>query len=275
MGGGKLKTRYYKTRRGGRGWIMLLAAALLLAAGAFAWISGVFFRGAPLVNLQPAPTLTPQDSAADTRLLTLAGETWYALQLGAFDAPESARSLAEIYRARGAAGLIWQRDTLRVLAAAYETRSDAQAVQSRLISQHSVETTVTDIAWPEITLRLTGQKAQLDALADAYGAVPRLARHLLDVSAALDRGEQTPAQALNALQSERDTASALARRLQTLFGDGGHPAVQDVRSLLNDVANALDAALNIRDATLLSAQVKYCQLLCLCRMASHAQGLAQ
>ncbi len=273
MGGGKLIMRTYRVRRGGRGWLGWLVFAALLAAGAWALLSGRLLPGLTQLSVQPAATLTPRDSAADERVITLNGETWYALQLGAFDSQEAAQASAESYRARGAGGLIWRRDTYRVLAAAYPSRADAQAVQSQLLAQHSVETAVTDIAWPDVTLRLTGQKAQLDALADAYDALPKLTRHLSELSNALDRGEKEPAQVTAALQSEKDTAAALSARLLTLFGDGGHPAVTDLAGLLNEAAAALDAALNISGATRLGAQIKYCQLLCICRMAAHIQGL--
>lgn len=249
--------------------------ALLLAAGAYALPRALTPQAAPRLSLPPAPTLTPRDSAPDSRVITLAGETWYALQLGAFDSADAARSLADAYRARGAGGLIWQQDVCRVLAAAYETRADAQAVQTRLLGQHGVETVVTDVRWPEVTLRVTGQKAQLDALEDAYDAFPRLIRHLSGLSAALDQGETAAAQAMDALKSERETASALAGRLQALFGKEGHPAVKDVRNMLEGVTAALDAALGAPSATRLGAQIKYCQLFCLCRMAAHAQGLTR
>ena len=207
-------------------------------------------------------------------MLILPGETWHALQLGAFESPEAARSQAEAYRARGAGGLIWQRDAYRVLAAAYETRADAQAVQSRLQAQHQVDTVVTDITWPDITLRLTGQKAQLDALTDAYAAVSQLTRHMAELSAALDRGEADVSQTISSLESERDTAGALSARLQSLFEEGSHGAVQDLQSLFSDISAALTATLAAPNATQLGAQIKYCQLLCVCRMAAHVQGLS-
>ena len=275
MRAGKLKTRTYRVRRGGRGWIAALVTALILAAGGWTAVHGLPFQIVPRLTVQPAPTLAPQDSAMDTRLISLAGETWYALQLGAFDAPDAAQSLAESYRLRGAGGLIWRRDAYRVLAAAYVSRADAQTVQSRLMAQHGVETAVTEISWPDITLRVTGQKAQLDALADAYGVLPELIRHLAELSNAVDQGETETAQALATLQSERETAAALADRLQSLFGTGTHPAVEDLKNLLNEAKSALDAALIAQGATRLGAQLKYCQLLCLCRMAGHAQGLRQ
>ncbi len=270
-----LKTRTYRVRGGGRRWIVWVILAPLLAAGAYAALQTLPKYAAPYLSIQPAPTLTPRDSAADSRVITLAGETWYALQLGAFDSADAARSLAEAYRVRGAGGLIWQQEVYRVLAAAYASRADAQAVQTRLMAQHGVETVVIDVRWPDVTLRVTGQKAQLDALTDAYDAFPKLIRHLSEWSSALDQGEAETSQALAALQSERDTASALAGRLQALFGDGGHPAVQDVRNMLAGVTAALDAALTAQSATRLGAQIKYCQLFCLCRMAAHAQGLTQ
>ena len=136
MRAGKLRTKQYKIRRGGRGRLGWLTAALVLALGAGALYAGLLPWPGPEVALAPSPTLTPQDSAAETRLIALPGGAWYALQMGAFDQASSAQSLADSYRGRGAAGWIWQEENYRVLAAAYATRAEAQAVQTRLGSQN-------------------------------------------------------------------------------------------------------------------------------------------
>ena len=124
MRAGRLKTKRYKVRRrGGRGVVALLLAALLLAGAAYM----VKEKQIP-VFAAPSPTLTPAESRQETRTITLPAATWYALQLGVFEQESAAKSLAESYQGRGAAGYIDDGEHYRVLAAAYETRADAQAV---------------------------------------------------------------------------------------------------------------------------------------------------
>ena len=161
-----------------------------------------------------------------------------------------------------------------MLAAAYEARAEAQAVQAQLKAQHGVDTVVTEIVRPEITLRLTGQRAQLSALCDAYDALDAMTLRLSALSQALDQGAGDGQAARAALQSERDTLAAQRTRLESLFGPDAHPAVQDLKALIGEMASALDAALAASGDTRLGACVKYAQLLCLCRLAAHQQGLA-
>ena len=273
MRAGKLKTRRYRVRRGGH-WLPLVILAALLAGGAVYFSRGGSFSLPLSLPLSPAPTLTPRESAADTRTVTLSGQTWYALQLGAFDGEGPARELAQGFQARGAGGFLHRQDQYRVLAAAYPARADAQAVQAQLRSRHNVEAVVYEISWPQITLRLTGQKAQLTALEDAYAALEKAAEHLSALSLSLDRRETEAQAARSALLSEKETASALAQRLAALFGTAPHSAVQKIIALLTNLADALQEAVNAQGETRLGAQVKYCQLLCISGLAVYAQGLS-
>ena len=247
----------------------LLLLAVLVGAGVC-----VLRQGDKYLTLSPRATLTPEDSAPDTRSVTLPGKTWYALQLGVFEKESAAAGLAEAFRARGAGGFVDGQDNFRVLAAAYPSRADAQAVQSQLRAAHQVDAFICDVTRPEIVLRLTGQKAQLTALLDAYDALDQAAEHLSSLSCALDNREMKAEEILPALQSRRDTATALARRLAALFGESPHPAVREIIALLSDLSQALDSALAASGETRLGAQIKYCQLLCICRMADYARKLA-
>ncbi|MBQ9263790.1 MAG: SPOR domain-containing protein [Clostridia bacterium] len=276
MRSGRLKTRRYKVRRGISASVLLvlLLTAMGGAAGGY-WLQN---RGLSLpvpLSLSPSPTLTPDESAAESRQVTLPGRAWYALQLGAFERENAAREGAASFRSRGAAGYLYRQDTVRILGAAYETRSDAQAVQTQLRTQHGIEAWVTEIARPEISLRLTGQKAQLTALSDAYDLIDQAAEQFSALSQSLDQQKATRQEVLTALQSQRDTVDALYTRLETLFGSSPHAAVGSMKTLLNDLSQEISAAFSTQGATSLGAQVKYCQLLCVCRMAEYAAGLAQ
>lgn len=253
------------------GWLVLL---LLLALG-----GGLYFfyqQGSlPLPQaLSPAPTLTPEEARWEERTLILPGQSWYALQLGVFDQQASAQALADRFQARGAGGFIDDRERYRVLAAAYESRGDAQAVQQQLQALHNVEAYLIALESPEITLRITGQKAQLTALEDALTALHQAARQLSSLSLALDRGEMGREALLNALASQQQTLAALEKRLHQLFGDHPHSAVQPVLTALEQLSGAMEGARQAPGETRLGAQIKYCQLLCIVRLSQYAQGLS-
>jgi len=270
MRAGRVKIKRYKTRRSGKGWlflpVILLAGALCAAYWGRDSLQGLL--------MSPAPTLSPGESQADARTITLPGKRWYALQLGAFEKEESARELAESFRARGAGGLIEHAGNYRVLAAAYESRSDAQVVQQQLRSQHGVEVYICEIPRSEITLKISGQKAQLTALTDAYDALAQAEMQLSALSQGIDRGETGKDAALAALTSQRDTLVVLQDRLLSLFGESAHPAVREIRQLLSALEEGISVALRAESMLALGAQIKYCQLLVITGLSDYGEKLA-
>ena len=270
---GRLATRRYKVRRRKMGWLLLIAGIGLGLATSSAYLR--FMRPLPQTHIsaQPAPTLPPEETRADERTVTLAGQSWYALQIGVYDDAEIAGREADALRARGAGGYIFRKDGCRLLAAAYTARADAQAVMSRLKTRHGLDTEVVEIVSPEITLRLSGQKGQLTALTDAFSAMEKLCGHLYQLSLSLDRQETEAAEALTALRSERDTLTELSARLQSRFGASAPAAVLAFKQILDDCVQSLAGASAAKTLTQLGAQVKYCHLECICRMAAYASGL--
>ena len=272
---GRLATRRYKVRRRKMGWLLLIAGIGLGLATSSAYLR--FMRPLPQtqISAQPAPTLPPEETQPDERTVTLAGQSWYALQLGVYDDAEAAGREADALRARGAGGYIFRKDGCRLLAAAYTARADAQAVMSRLKARHGLDTEVVEIVSPEITLRLSGQKGQLTVLTDAFSAMEKLCGHLYQLSLSLDRQETEAAEALTALRSERDTLTELSARLQSRFGASAPAAVLSLKQILDGSTQSLSAVSAAKTLTQLGAQVKYCHLECICRMAAYASGLAQ
>lgn len=267
---GKLKIKQYKTRRSGRG--ILLFLALIICAGAA--VLYLYQKGDLPLPLPPSPTLSPEETKAEERILSLPAQTWYTLQLGVFEQESSAKALAENFQGRGAAGFIYRKESYRVLAAAYESRADAQAVQNQLKAQHGVEAYLMELISPEISLRLTGQKAQLTALSDAYDALNQTAQHLSQLSISLDQRTASDEDIRAALQSRKETIAALESRIRQLFGASPHRAVQPVIDALQQLSRALDTALAAQGSTRLGAGIKYCQLSCITGLIDYAALLA-
>ena len=137
-----------------------------------------------------------------------------------------------------------------------------------------METYIVEIARPEVTLRLTGQRAQLTALQDAYTLIDQAAEQMSGLSQGLDNHTLTASDILPALRSQQETAASLIHRLDQLFGASAPQEVQDVRAILTDFQQQLAAALTAQGSTALGAQLKYCHVLCVCRMAAYAARLA-
>lgn len=242
--------------------------------GAYYWQSSL---RTPMAHItaEPAPTLPPEETQADERTIILSGQNWYALQVGVYDDAANARQEAEELRARGAGGYVFRKDGCRVLAAAYASRADAQAVMTRLKTRHGLDAEVVEVVSPEITLRLSGQKGQLTALSDAYSAMEKLCGHLYQLSLSLDRQETDARDALAALNSEQDTLAALKEQLHSRFGASAPDAVLSLEQILADCGQSLHTAGTAQSLTRLGAQVKYCHLECICRMAAYASAFAE
>lgn len=276
MRAGRLKTKRYPVRKRGGGWAALLLLGILLGAGAVtfgkqAWQAALpqFLRVGP-----SSSTKAPETSPREERTFTLPGHTWYALQLGAFDSADAAESLAASYRSRGAAGYVRVQGQYRVLAAAYASRADAQAVITQLRTQHQVNAVLTEIVQPEVTLRMHGRPDQLTALSDAYDALEQLSVQLAALSDSVDRGKTDRQTALDALRSHKETLNALKSRLDAQFGENAPDAVKDALDMLDALSLSLSDAMAAQGTAALGAGLKYAQLQCLCRMADHAAGLA-
>lgn len=262
------RIKRYKTKRGKGLWFLLLA--LIAAAAAL-----VYFKGRHPLSLPAftAPVLSPEDMRQETRVITFPGSQWFALQLGAFEEEKSANALADSFRGRGAAGYVYPGNPYRVLAAAYENRENAQAVQAQLALKHGVDAYLYPLARSEVTLRLSGQKAQLDALADAFSLCDQLTYTLSGLSQALDRGEMTVREAVQALSSQRDTIQAITSRLLARFSKDEHAAVLKLAEILSGTGDLLAQAMQAPNAARLGSSIKACQLHLICTLEDYVHLL--
>ncbi len=277
MRAGRLKTKRYPVRKRGGGWTALLVLGILLGAGAVTFGKQALRTALPQLSgiWQPSATQAPKAAPREERTFTLPGHAWYALQLGAFDSADAAESLAASFRGRGAAGYVRRtQGQYRVLAAAYATRADAQAVITQLRTQHQVDAVLTEIVRPEVTLLLAGKPDQLTALSDAYDTLEQLSIQLAALSESVDRGKTDRQTVLDALRSHKETLIALKNRLEAQFGENVHGTVKDAADMLDALALSLNDAMAAQGTAALGARLKYAQLQCLCRMADHAAGLA-
>lgn len=272
MRAGRLQTRRYRTHRNRRRALLLLA---LLGIGAFFLVRGGAIPAlrTRLLSLLPGAQVIPESRETLKREVTLSGGQWYALSVGTYRDKDAAMKAADSFRARGAGG--YTDEDLRLLAAAYPARADAQAVQKRLLSNHGLETAQVEIFWPEICFRLTGRKDQLDAVEDALRLLAQTADQLFSLSSGLDKKTLEEAAARQALASWESTLRAQEERLNRCFGDAAPPAVERLQTHVSFLADALKAASDARGSVQLGAQIKYCHLAALCRLKAWAGEMAK
>ena len=254
MRAGRLQTRRIKMRR--RRLRLLAVLLLLLACG-----GGLFFALGGEAPLTLSFREQTEDLSPAEITLSLPGEVWYALQLGAFSGREAALSAAEEYISRGAAGYVSEdAGTYRLLAAAYDTRAAAQAVGARLKSEQGIDAYVLEVSRGALSARCKGQTAQLNALKDAYDCFSACAKQLYTLSCGLDAREKDQRETLEALLSLETTLRAILERVSRLFPDRPEAA----KGLLEGgtlLVKALSDARAAQSATDLSGKIKYAQLL--------------
>lgn len=275
-----LKTQSYKTPNTSRRLLLcvLLGVLILYASTLVRQRLGI-----PLAfSLRPQATTVPENPAAPTEKpsydaceISLAGRSWYALQLGAFTQENAAHQLSQEFIPRGAAGYIYaQEDIFRVYAAAYPTRAEAQSVQTRL-SEQGVTTYIQPCNEPSFTLRATGTKAQLSAVQDIFTYLDALSMKFYTLSCQLDQGDLSVTEALSALASEGATCRALSEALSRTFPKAVPAAAKPVQALLDSLALACENGQNNQSAARAGAALKSCQLKTIAGLQELSHTLAQ
>lgn len=220
--------RVYPAQRSRDGWL----SGLMLFLSAVVVLSGLVWRGEKdglSIRIAEGPTPIPMNEAFDETPaqidITLPGSEWYALQLGAFENEDSAKTLAEQFSRRGAAGYVWLDGRYRTLAAVYPLRDDAQAVRQQLSEKHEVETYLYQISLPAMQLRMSGMQGQLEILKAAFIHADELVRSLQRMSSALDRQEMNVQEVAAELQGISEQLTMVTLRLKQRFAAPRHETV--------------------------------------------------
>ena len=157
---GRVEQRLYRQqmarRRLGR---MIVLTLLIFAAGALTLSRNAASHLTAETIAQPTatPIAAAYDQTVVSREITLAAETWYAIQTGVFSNEDAAREKAELLSDRGAPGAVVEDgEKWRVFIACYGTETDAASVRQRLGENQRIETYLYRWTCPELQLRLKG-----------------------------------------------------------------------------------------------------------------------
>lgn len=256
----RMERRMYRRARG-----QAMIRRVLLGAAAIVIIAGLAGRrnGAQVMTAQPlsAPTSTPVaaafDETVETREVTLAAETWYAIQTGVYSTRDAAEAYVNAYADRGAPGYIAQDGgKWRVFIACYGEKSDASTVRERLASAQNVETYLFEWTGEPLRLRLTGMIGQLDVVEAGLSLRRQTASQLRDDAALLDSGNVTAEEERRSIQSLDDQVTLWADTARDRF-PRPYPALVDALLAWADDWQAAAAELErTEDPTALSALLK-------------------
>lgn len=241
-----------------------LASAVLLVASALIVASGLISRRDPsgffLERVRPETPPPLEESFDETMteaLVELPANTWYALQVGAFENRETAMQSASAFQKRGAAGYLWQDGRYRVLAAAYPSQQDAQQVREQLRNQHDIDSYLYAIQFPAVSMRLTGMQGQIEILQAAFVHAGDLAAQLQALSVQMDRQEISAAEAVERLSALQTQIELVALRLRQRFDAPVHATVRALLNCFEDYSQFAAAFSADESAVAMGMKLKY------------------
>ncbi len=243
MHAAKVEKRTYRSPGGGKRiltGVLLFVSCVLIMMGLLRDENG----GLSLeLKVTPTPTAIGStfDETVTSREISLPARSWYAIQLGAYDSEESARSQAESFVARGAAGYVRKDSRFRVLAALYPTREEAQAVRQQLQSQHEIDSYVYEIALPEIVLSVNGMAGQLDVLEAGMQYLNTTLEKFCEISTSMDKQELPVEQEVSRLAEIASQADTLKNVLAQRFSTANYAVVSDLINLMGQIGASTSA----------------------------------
>ena len=108
---GRVEKRMYRRARGqalARRALLFLTALVVAAGLASRLQGGRGLQAQAVSDPTPTPVSPAFDETVETREITLAQETWYAIQTGIFTSQSAAVEKAGLYAQRGAPGYVAQ-----------------------------------------------------------------------------------------------------------------------------------------------------------------------
>lgn len=273
---GRVEQRLYRQqmarRRLGR---MIVLTLLIFAAGALTLSRNAASHLTAETIAQPTATpIAAYDQTVVSREITLAAETWYAIQTGVFSNEDAAREKAELLSDRGAPGAVVEDgEKWRVFIACYGTETDAASVRQRLGENQRIETYLYRWICPELQLRLKGMAGQVDVAEAGFTLLLQAARTLRDTASLLDAGELTLTEAQEQITALDGQLTLWRQTAQERFGRNPPSPIKELLALSDAWAPIRGNLENQDSKTALSAQLKLEGIGLFGRMLALRQGM--
>lgn len=239
--------------RAGRAARSLRHAALFLGA------AGVFY----LLSLRGG-AVSPQAVGAPgnevtTQEYTVPAQEVHLLSFGGYDEEVDARVEAARYVSRGTAGYIYPAERLFVIAAAYESRQDAERVAGQIEAQEGIACQVISVRSEPVSLRITATPGQIETLVSADATMREALDELFELSFALDDPQVDYLEVTGRMQDAVDRTCLAANALRGEYALTRLGVGQGYLSLLDGYAESLRRLLTDGAETTLafSSRLKY------------------
>lgn len=256
---GRVEQRLYR-RRKKRVHLLRAAVLLVLLIGVAALLGnggGHLLTAIRLETPTPTPVARAWDQTVQSREITLAQTSWYAIQTGVFSGEEAAQQKAEAYTDRGAPGMVVQDgDKWRVFIACYGSQEEAASVRQRLADNQGIETYLYTWTCPELRLRLSGMAGQLDVAESGLSLMLQVSERLRDNAILMDAGQLSKEEAAKLVEGMDDEVALWADTARSRFGKPWPDLIAALLSHTDQWGRSLAALTASMSATDMSAEMK-------------------
>lgn len=246
-----MRTRLVRVRRRRSGvrWALIF---LMLSMAAYIRVSMPALR-----QMRTEGGDTAETGERVTEEIAIEPLSVYLVSFGGYDVMNSAKVEAARYVPRGAAGYILKREKLYVIGAGYEKREDAEKACISLAAQEGLACAVIEAFSPQVEMRVTAGRRQIEAFVEAERALREGAGTLGMMGFAVDRGEATLMQAQEVVRTHLNRIRAAKAALDALNSQADNGLFSEIAGLLEETVLQMEEMLEEQKKMGLSSRLKY------------------
>ncbi len=216
-----------------------------------AWITGE--EADPSEEVSPSAT----DQSLQTIEVEIAGSSIYALQVGAYSEIENAQAVAVSLQQKGGAGYIYADTEInRVFIAAYLSKSEAQNVQERLLSEQEMDTGIYEITTDAVRFSITADLQTIQSVRSIAESLNTYQEELISLALEYDKGNVGTAAAAAKAADLVEDIRAKKNTLDILLAGSSDKTLKSVSEFYETVEDALGDLTEDLSTVEMSARIK-------------------
>lgn len=189
--------------------------------------------------IQPVMSLgTAKEDRIITNTVTIEALEIYGVGAGHFaDTAAAGETVKKLKEGGGAGYVLETSEGFTVLASCYTDKEWAESVKEKL-SATFAETSVIALKGDELSIKITGTKAQAELIAQAFSSLRTTVNDMVDLCVAFDKGDVTRLQACTQIQLRRTDTTQQLEQLRAL--SSGNRVI----TVLEEMFTCVDTALS-------------------------------
>ncbi|HZJ83199.1 MAG TPA: SPOR domain-containing protein, partial [Clostridia bacterium] len=184
---------------------------------------------------------------------------FHAIQMGAFNDGENAKSIAEQLKTKGGAGYVLEDQYFRVMAMALLLESDALAVKEQLKTQE-VEAQIYEINCPGVDMDITASSEKIEGIKSSFALLKESMEIVESIIKDLDKDKITLGSGMDKLGQIK---SQMEAKIEQIDGysvtQGGSQVLDGLKDVFVQETKNIDIIIkgNTSDKVAISSKIKY------------------